>query len=219
MALVYALVARGTTILAEYTDSSGNFTTVTQNILDCIPDKDAKCTYVYDRYLFHYVKERGIVFLCMADEGFGRRVPFGFLTAMKKDFEPFMGRASTAIAYSFNREFGPVIKRQINYFSKTGGSGGDKMAAVRGQVEEVKGVMVENIEKVLERGEHIDLLVDKTEDMQYNAVRFKKSSTRLKNAMWWQNQRFCIGITVLLIAIITIIIVVETDKKKAEDGK
>jgi len=50
-------------------------------------------------------------------------------------------------------------------------------------------------------------------------VRFKKSSTRLKNAMWWQNQRFCIGITVLLIAIITIIIVVETDKKKAEDGK
>ena len=38
-------------------------------------------------------------------------------------------QASTAIAYSFNREFGPVIKRQINYFSKTGGSGGDKMAA------------------------------------------------------------------------------------------
>lgn len=38
-ALVYALVARGGTILAEFTDSTGNFTTVTQNILDCIPDK------------------------------------------------------------------------------------------------------------------------------------------------------------------------------------
>ena len=60
-------------------------------------------------------------------------------------------QASTAIAYSFNREFGPVIKRQINYFSKTGGSGGDKMAAVRGQVEEVKGVMVENIGKLAHR--------------------------------------------------------------------
>ena len=49
MALVYALVARGNNILAEFTDSSGNFTTVTQSILDKVPDKDAKCTYVYDR--------------------------------------------------------------------------------------------------------------------------------------------------------------------------
>jgi len=54
--------------------------------------------------------------------------------------------------------------------------------------------------------------------MQYTAVRFKESSTRLKNAMWWQNQRFCIGITVLLVAIITIIIVVETNKTKDEGG-
>ena len=52
---------------------------MTQNILDCIPDKDAKCTYVYDRYLFHYVREAGIVYLCMADEAFGRRIPFAFL--------------------------------------------------------------------------------------------------------------------------------------------
>ena len=31
------------------------------------------------------------------------------------------------------------------------------------QVNEVKDVMVENIEKVLERGERIELLVDKTD--------------------------------------------------------
>ena len=49
MSLIYALVARGNTILAEFTDSSGNFTTVTQSILDRIPSSDAKCTYVYDR--------------------------------------------------------------------------------------------------------------------------------------------------------------------------
>ena len=28
---------------------SGNFTTVTQSILDKIPPRDQKCTYVYDR--------------------------------------------------------------------------------------------------------------------------------------------------------------------------
>ena len=94
MSLVYALIARGNTVLAEHTSSTGNFTTVTQNILDRIPDKDAKCTYVYDRYLFHYVRESGIVYLCMADEAFGRHIPFAFLTAIQKDFSPFKTKVS-----------------------------------------------------------------------------------------------------------------------------
>ena len=34
------------------------------------------------------------------------------------------------------------------------------------QVDEVKNIMVDNIEKVLERGERIELLVDKTENLR-----------------------------------------------------
>ncbi|KAL5818582.1 hypothetical protein ACOSQ4_022424 [Xanthoceras sorbifolium] len=40
-----------------------------------------------------------------------------------------------------------------------------KLAKVKAQVSEVKGVMMENIEKVLDRGEKIELLVDKTENL------------------------------------------------------
>ena len=36
----------------------------------------------------------------ISPQGFGRRVPFGFLTAMKKDFEPFMGRVSLSLSLS-----------------------------------------------------------------------------------------------------------------------
>eukprot|EP00730_Choanoeca_flexa_P008321 TRINITY_DN12475_c0_g9_i3.p1 TRINITY_DN12475_c0_g9~~TRINITY_DN12475_c0_g9_i3.p1 ORF type:complete len:186 (+),score=14.77 TRINITY_DN12475_c0_g9_i3:41-559(+) len=113
MALIYSLVARGNTILAEYTDSSGNFTTVTQNILDKIPSRDQKCTYVYDQYLFHYIREEGIVYLCLADEGFGRRIPFAFLAQISKDFSPYKNGAHKAIAYGYNREFSPVLQRQM----------------------------------------------------------------------------------------------------------
>jgi len=38
-----------------------------------------------------------------------------------------------------------------------------KITQVQRKVNEVKDVMVENIEKVLERGERIELLVDKTD--------------------------------------------------------
>lgn len=49
--------------------------------------------------------------------------------------------------------------------------------------------MVHNIERVLERGERIELLVDKTDNLNQQAFAFKKRSTQLKRAMWWKNSK------------------------------
>lgn len=40
--------------------------------------------------------------------------------------------------------------------------------------------MVENIEKVIERGERIELLQDKTEDLRSNAELFQKQGKQLR---------------------------------------
>lgn len=42
-------------------------------------------------------------------------------------------------------------------------------------------------EKVLQRGEKIELLVDKTEALSTSARRFQHQSKSLKNVMWWKN--------------------------------
>ncbi len=42
-------------------------------------------------------------------------------------------------------------------------------------------------ERVLERGEKIELLVDKTDKLNQQAFKFEKQSKQLKNAMWWKN--------------------------------
>lgn len=49
--------------------------------------------------------------------------------------------------------------------------------------------MVENIEKVLDRGDRLELLVDKTATMQDNAFHFKKQSRRLRQALWMKNAK------------------------------
>ena len=46
---VYALIARGKTVLAEYTATSGNFPTVTRVLLSKITSQDSKMSYVYDK--------------------------------------------------------------------------------------------------------------------------------------------------------------------------
>ncbi|GKC40192.1 putative vesicle-associated membrane protein 726 [Tanacetum coccineum] len=48
---------------------------------------------------------------------------------------------------------------------------------VKAQVSEVKGVMMENIEKVLDRGEKIGILVDKTENLRSQVGKFKRLFT------------------------------------------
>ena len=74
------------------------------------------------------------------------------------------------------------------------GGGGDAhhhpswllLCRVQVEVSEVKGIMVENIEKVLERGEKLDLLVDKTELLQEGAFNFRREAKRLRQSLWWK---------------------------------
>lgn len=75
-----------------------------------------------------------------------------------------------------------------DYFSSNPNA--DRINKVRGEIDQVKSVMVDNIEKVLERGEKIELLVDKAENLNEQAFRFKKQSTNLKRSMWWKNAKF-----------------------------
>ncbi len=49
MPVFYALVARKSVVLAEYTGRSGNFPTVTRMLLGKITDGDQKMSYVYDK--------------------------------------------------------------------------------------------------------------------------------------------------------------------------
>lgn len=72
--------------------------------------------------------------------------------------------AETALAFAYNDEFGRVLGQQMDYFSNNPQA--DTITRVRGEISEVKEVMVQNIEKVLDRGEKIELLVDKTDQLQ-----------------------------------------------------
>jgi vesicle-associated membrane protein 7 len=184
MTILYALVSRGKTVLAEYSSASGNFPTITRVLLAKIGDNNGKMSYVYDQHCFHYIVENGLIFLCMCDDLNKRRVPFLFLEDIKERFLSTYGdRAQTAIAFNMNESFGPVLKQRIEYFQS---NNGDSFSAIHEKLDDVKNVMVQNIDLVLERGEKLELLVDKTEALSNEAFNFKSRATTLKNQMWWK---------------------------------
>ncbi|XP_072410037.1 vesicle-associated membrane protein 8 isoform X3 [Chiloscyllium punctatum] len=89
--------------------------------------------------------------------------------------------------------------------------GPEKLANLQGQVNDVKGIMSQNIEKVLERGEKLDDLIIKTDDLQASADTFQKTSTKIARKMWWKNTKMIIIIVVIVVIIIILIILIATD--------
>ena len=127
----------------------------------------------------------------MSDEHNRLRVPFAFLHDVQTLFAQKYGPdvPHRAIAFSLNEEFAPVLRARMDHYNSAGARV-DGLSAVRDQIEDVKGHMVENIERVLERGEKIELLVDKTDRLNQQAFKFESSSRELQRALWWKNARW-----------------------------
>jgi vesicle-associated membrane protein 72 len=205
MPLIYSFVARETTILAEYTPFSGNFNTVAIECLQRITNPDAKFTIACDRHTFNFLVNNGFTYLVVADEAYGRQIPFAFLERVRDEFEEkFSEKGQTAAAHSLDRSFGPRLKSHMDY-CMSHPEEISKIASVQKKVNDVKDVMMENIEKVLERGEKIELLVDKTDQLQNQAEQFQRKGKQLRRAMWWQNCRIKIIVLVVILVLAVVI--------------
>ncbi|TVY40382.1 Synaptobrevin-like protein [Lachnellula subtilissima] len=84
--------------------------------------------------------------------------------------------------------------------------GTQRTAALQAQIDDTVGVMRENINKVSQRGERLDSLQDKTDNLAVSAQGFRRGANRVRKQMWWKDikMRMCLiaGIIILLIVII-----------------
>ncbi|XP_028799366.1 vesicle-associated membrane protein 727 [Neltuma alba] len=223
--LVYSFVAKGTVVLAEHTSYSGNFSTIAVQCLQKLPSNSSKYTYSCDGYTFNFLIDNGFVFLVVAGESIGRSVPFVFLERVKDDFkqrygesiknegahpladdeddDEFLFEDRFSIAYSLDREFGPRLKEHMQYCMNHPEEM-SKLSKLKAQITEVKGIMIDNIEKVLDRGEKIELLVDKTESLQFQADSFQRQGRQLRRKMWLQSlqMKLMMGGGILIIIVI-----------------
>ncbi|XP_031504857.1 vesicle-associated membrane protein 714 [Nymphaea colorata] len=206
MAILYAVVARGNVVLAEFSAATGNAGAVARRILEKLPaEADSRLCFSQDRYIFHILRSDGLTFVCMANDTFGRRIPFAYLEDIHTRFLKNYGKvAHSAPPYAMNDEFSRILHQLMEFYSSNPSA--DTLSRVRSEVGEVHAIMVENIEKVLDRGERIELLVDKTATMQDNAFHFKKQSRRLRQALWMKNVKLMASMTCVIVVVLYIII-------------
>ncbi|XP_059648558.1 vesicle-associated membrane protein 724-like [Cornus florida] len=203
---IYSFVARGTMVLAEYTEFTGNFPAIATQCLQKLPSNNKNFTYNCDHHTFNFHVEDGYAYCVVAKESVGKQISIAFLERMKADFKQRYGggKADTAVAKSLNTEFGPIMKEHMQYIIDHAEEI-EKLVKVKAQVSEVKSVMLENIDKAIERGGNLTTLNDKTEDLCNSAQTFKGNATQIRRKMWYQNMKIklvVLGIILILILII-----------------
>mmetsp|Transcript_2932 Transcript_2932/g.4554 ORF Transcript_2932/g.4554 Transcript_2932/m.4554 type:complete len:222 (+) Transcript_2932:22-687(+) len=201
--IIYSLVANdaSSTPLAEVSLAEGNFSLMALKLLKRVK-KEASISYSYqNQYMFHCHNSGGITYLCMTDADFSNRTAYTFLFDIKEKFQQRYGEeAKRAVGLGANRDFSEVMKGRMLYYNTDPGA--DKLKVARQNLDRTKDIMIENIDKVLARGEKIELLVKKTEHMSDSAVTMRRTATKVKRHMWWKNFK----ITLIVIAVILVIV-------------
>ncbi|CAF1171889.1 unnamed protein product, partial [Didymodactylos carnosus] len=87
-----------------------------------------------------------------------------------------------------------------------GGQASKRLAQTQAQVDEVVGIMKENVDKVLERDKNLSLLDDRADALQHNAAQFEQQAGKLKRKYWWKNCKMMIILGVVA-TIFTIILI------------
>jgi vesicle-associated membrane protein 7 len=220
--LLYSCIAYNTTILAEHTTSASSQTSSLASLI--LPkishQQPQKLTYTSGINFIHYIalapseyphapSAGGLTFLCVAQESLGRRVPFGYLLEVKKkflsDYDPSSTDFSELPAYGA-AAFNSTLKGLMVSHGTTEQGKNDAIKNVQREMEDVREVMSENIERVLERGERIDLLVDKTDRLGGSAREFRVRSRGLRRRMWWKNVKLMVLLGVVVIFLIYLLI-------------
>ena len=200
------------------------------------PAGSEKQSFLYRRQQIHCLKvsQLQIILVAIADESSGLAGPFSVLlrargqvrTAYTRDdVESLMVDVSSPRTATNSRPAsqttlatGPVAgatRAQLEDMLEasvfaTPGTGRfarhDKAKEVKQELDAVRTVMVQNIERVLDRGERIHLLVDRTAQLNQDAVLFSRGAGKVKRRMWYRRVKTTILIAVVLLGLIYLFI-------------
>eukprot|EP01017_Pseudomicrothorax_dubius_P011137 TRINITY_DN14112_c0_g1_i1.p1 TRINITY_DN14112_c0_g1~~TRINITY_DN14112_c0_g1_i1.p1 ORF type:complete len:225 (+),score=68.60 TRINITY_DN14112_c0_g1_i1:131-805(+) len=206
MSIIYTLIARGKdTILVDYTDAGGNFPQMALNILKKV-QRNAKKALVDNRgnYVFNYITDDSFTYMCMTDMNFAKVTAFAYLEAIKEEFLRYPSEERLrALDHSFNGRMGSFIREKAHAFTTDPKLNTDiTFGKLREDINDVKKIMTENIDKLLEREEMIDVLVEKTNRMEAVSSNIKKNAVRIRREQYWSSVK-----TKVLIGLIAAVLI------------
>ncbi|CAH0477463.1 unnamed protein product [Peronospora belbahrii] len=207
MSIFYFVVANSHCPLAEYSNGGDKgMNEFAQKLLKKLNlAENAVESMDFEGKTYSYRVDNEIAYICVTNAAFGKSSAALFLKHINQLFDNQFGirGKATKLKLDMNPDFAPTLKNQMETFSSN--KGAEKLQALKNDLDKVKSNVQENINKVLERGDKIELLVDKTDQLNSQSAAFAKSSTNLRRHLWWENVKINIAIGAIVVLVCVLI--------------
>ncbi|NWU93770.1 VAMP8 protein, partial [Upupa epops] len=85
-----------------------------------------------------------------------------------------------------------------------------RVRALQQEVEGVKTIMTQNVERILQRGENLEQLHSKSQDLEATSEHFRTTSQKVARRYWWRNAKLLVLLGVVGTIILILIILLAT---------
>eukprot|EP01087_Luapelamoeba_hula_P022105 TRINITY_DN7855_c2_g1_i1.p1 TRINITY_DN7855_c2_g1~~TRINITY_DN7855_c2_g1_i1.p1 ORF type:complete len:269 (+),score=41.74 TRINITY_DN7855_c2_g1_i1:128-934(+) len=151
-------------------------------------ETNEKKTLLCKRFNYHYVCDKGTVWLCATPTHHPQSLAFSYLREVKREWSKRYTSfdCARAMPEQMTVEFKSVLTSKMMYYSDQTTT---RVAEVMEQVDEVKDIAYKNIERVTKRGEALEMVEFKASEIAEMGGAFKKVTKKLKKKKWHQNIR------------------------------
>ncbi|KAG2781258.1 hypothetical protein JG687_00001670 [Phytophthora cactorum] len=175
--------------------------------LECDPNK------------FHFTMNNDeLVFAAITAKDYPIRLAFQMISAVQTEIVPKFGsKALTCRESGLDKDCAKAFAAiATGYDDRTKV---DKLSEVMHQVDGVKTVMHNNIQVVLSNTEKMEVVEQKTNDLNEQAKVFRNTGRKLRRQMWWKNVKLTILLGVCAVLVLLILLAVLGVFKKSSSSK
>ncbi|XP_036137577.1 vesicle-associated membrane protein 7-like [Molossus molossus] len=205
MTITYSCIANGRAILADLALTGGSYQETAATVLRLVLLRaEPKTTIQMGSFVYHSLFIDGIIYLCASDDMLDIVTPPAFLKHVSDIFlrNPLMSQEHFSPSNAVAADFQQVLGKYMMKYNKN--QDDSSISTLRNQVTDVKIVMTQNIDRILESEERVNIFSDRTDDLQTTAK--DSQNTKILRKIWWKQFKKIIIITVAILLSIIIIL-------------
>ena len=158
-----------------------------------------KMIYEYGGHYFAYIIDNNVCYCTLCDRSYEKNLAFSFLEEIKREFSVQHGAEVRNVQrpYSFIK-FDTFIQRTKKLYLDTGSE--RNLEIVRRQLTDAHQIMTKNVYDLLNRGETVQGVLNRTDELVQDSKNWARSTKDLKNALWWRKWSpiFVVSVTLIL---------------------
>ncbi|KAG7819104.1 hypothetical protein KL928_002972 [Ogataea angusta] len=110
------------------------------------------------------------------------------------------------LSYEFkNRMRDLIVDHELRLRQLTANYG----ATTTNELDELRDLMSENIDRILNRGENLNSLINKTNKLNSSAGSFRRRTVMVKRKLWWSNIKFLVLVSTVVLFVIYLFVGLE----------